>query len=299
MNLCKLRKDARAVTNVLFIILIVVLLLSASSVVILLTIGKTATPSRTVISGDTIKVNYIGTLADGRVFDTSQYSVASNNALYPKSLSFTLRSNSSYTPLEFTVGSGSLIKGFNDGVIGMSLNQTKTFAIPPALGYGAMNLSKLSTFALIESAPVFVSMSYTSFSAAYNVTPQVNLTVTDPTWGWSARVIQANADADLIVVENMPAVGDRLEIDGNPGAAVPTGWYADVISIDSTVNGGSGVIWVQHELTKSDAGKVQGVDQYGNFIIDQVGPGAARKNYNGELIGVTIYFTVTLYAFAS
>ena len=299
MNLLKLKRDAKAVTSVLIIVLIVVLLLSASSVVILLTIGHTATPSRTVLSGDTIKVNYIGKLADGRVFDTSLYSVASNDALYPKSLSFGLRVNTSYTPLQFTVGTGSLIKGFESGVLGMSLNQTKTIAIPPALGYGAMNLSKLRTFTLTESAPVYFSLSQVSFSERYDVTPQVGLTITDPTWGWSARVMKVDTNADIVSMWNMPSVGDRLEIDGNPGAAISSGWYAHVVSIDTTANGGSGIILVQHELTASDIGKVQGVDQYGNFYIDKVDPtnGIARKNYNNELVGITIYFTITLYAF--
>ncbi len=301
MNLRKLKRDAKAVTNVLFIVLIVVLLLSASSVVILLTIGQTATPSRTVASGDTIKVDYIGRLADGRVFDTSYYSVASNDALYPKSVSFTLQANSTYTPLEFTVGSGDLITGFESGVIGMSLNETKTIAIPPALGYGSMNLSLLSTFALTESVPVFVWMSQASFSATYEVTPVVGLTVTDPTWGWSVRVLEVDTNADRVRVWNMPSIGDHLAVFGDPEAASPTGWYADVVSIDSTANEGDGIILVQHQLTALSAGKVQGTDQTDSFIIDQVdlANGTARKNYNGELVGVTIYFTVTLYSFVS
>jgi hypothetical protein len=299
MNLRKIRKDAKAVTNILFIVLIVVLLLSASSVVILLTIGQTATPSRTVISGDTIKVNYVGRLADGRVFDTSLYSVASNDALYQKSITFTLRANSTYTPLQFKVGGGEMIKGFDSGVIGMSLNETKIMAIPPSFGYGSMNLSKLSTFALAESVPLFVSMSQISFSTKYDATPVVGLTVTDPIWGWSARVLQVDTNADLVRVQNMPSVGDRLAVFGDPGAAKPTGWYAEVVSIDSTANGGDGIIQVQHQLSAADVGMVQGIDQTGTFIIDQVNlsNGTARKNYNGELVGVTIYFTVTLYAF--
>jgi hypothetical protein len=203
-------------------------------------------------------------------------------------------------PLEFTVGSGSLIRGFESGVIGMSLNETKTLAIPPSLGYGAMNLSKLSTFALTESVPLFASMNQTSFSATYDVTPMVGLTVNDPTWGWTARVIQVDTNADLVVVQNMPSVGDHLAVFGDPSAAIPTGWYANVISIDSTVNNGAGIIQIQHQLTATEVGKVQGTDQTGHFIIDHIDltNGIARKNYNGELIGVTIFFTVTLYAFA-
>jgi FKBP-type peptidyl-prolyl cis-trans isomerase 2 len=301
MNHRKLRKDAKANTNVLFIILIVVLLLSASSVVILLSIGQNTASARKVVNGDNIKVNYVGKLADGRVFDTSFYSVASNDALYPKSLSFGLRANTTYVPLQFTVGSGNLIKGFEAGVIGMSLNQTKVIAIPPSLGYGLMNLSRLSTFTLTDSAPVFVTMNLTVFQQTYNVTPEARLTVTDPVWGWFAQVIQVNANADQVEVQNMPIVGDRLAVYGTPSASVPTGWYADVVSIDSTANGGAGVIVIQHLLTASDAGKVQGADIRGNFIVDQIDPatGIARKNYNDELVGVTIYFTVTLYSFVS
>jgi len=299
MNYRKLKKDAKAVTNIVIIVLIVVLLLSASSVVVLLTIGQSATTTRKVVTGDTIKVNYIGRLAppDNRVFDTSIYSVASNDALYPKSLSFGLRSNTSYTPLQFVVGSGSLIKGFESGVLGMSLNQTKTIIIPPSQGYGPMNNSKLFSFSLTDTVPLYVEMNQTVFYDVYNVTPKINLALTDPTWGWPARVIELNPDADFVKVQNMPSVGDHLAVFGNPGAAIPTGWYADVVSIDSTANGGLGIITIHHQLTSSDAGKVQGADIHGNFIIDEVVDGTARKNYNNELVGVTLYFTVTLYAF--
>ncbi len=301
MNHRKLKKDAMAVTNVLIIVLIVVLLLSASSVVILLTIGQGTNTVRKVVNGDTIKVNYIGRLTppDDRVFDTSIYSVASNNALYPKSLSFSLRQNTSYTPLQFVVGSGSLIPGFESGVLGMTLNETKTIVVPPSQGYGAMNLSRVFSFSLTETAPVYAVMNQTVFHNTYNVTPSIHLALTDPTWGWLAQVIDVNPDADLVKVQNMPSVGDRLAVFGTPEAANPTGWYADVVSIDSTANAGLGIITIHHELTASDSGKVQGADIRGNFIIEDVdsSAGTAVKNYNDELVGVTIYFTVTLYAF--
>jgi hypothetical protein len=227
--------------------------------------------------------------------------VATNDALYPKSLSFGLRDNASYAPLQFVVGGGNLIKGFESGVIGMTLNQTKTFSIPPNLGYGLLNQTRLIMFNLTETEPVFLSMNQTLFQAKYNVTPLIGLTLIDPFWGWSARVINLDTNADLISVQNMPSVGDRLAVYGTPGATIPTGWYADVVSIDSTANDGAGVIEIHHMLTAADERKVQGVDFFGNFIVDQIDPtsGIARKNYNDELLGVTIYFTVTLYAFAT
>ncbi len=67
-----------------------------------------------VEKGDSIEVFYTGTLDDGTVFD----------------------SNVGKEPLAFTVGSGELIKGFDEGVIGMKLNETKKIAIKAADAYG-------------------------------------------------------------------------------------------------------------------------------------------------------------------
>jgi peptidylprolyl isomerase len=65
--------------------------------------------------GDRVKVNYIGKFEDGRVFDSS------------------LQRGQ---PLEFTVGQGRLIKGFENAVLGMSPGETKTVSIPPEEAYG-------------------------------------------------------------------------------------------------------------------------------------------------------------------
>ncbi|OJI08003.1 MAG: hypothetical protein BK997_01750 [Candidatus Micrarchaeum sp. ARMAN-1] len=63
---------------------------------------------------DAIEAFYTGTLDDGTVFD----------------------SNVGGAPLKFTVGSGELIKGFDEGVVGMKLNETKKVAIKAEDAYG-------------------------------------------------------------------------------------------------------------------------------------------------------------------
>ena len=65
-------------------------------------------------SGDTVKVHYTGTLEDGTVFDTSV----------------------EREPLEFTVGQGQLIPGFEQAVIGMKIGDLKTINIPADQAYG-------------------------------------------------------------------------------------------------------------------------------------------------------------------
>jgi peptidylprolyl isomerase len=68
-------------------------------------------------NGDTVKIHYTGKLSDGAVFDTS------NNK----------------DPLQFTVGKGQVIEGFDEAVTGMVVGETKTAEIPCEKGYGPRN----------------------------------------------------------------------------------------------------------------------------------------------------------------
>ncbi|RMG80603.1 MAG: peptidylprolyl isomerase [Bacteroidetes bacterium] len=70
-----------------------------------------------VQQNDTVKVHYTGKLSNGEVFDTSE----------------------NREPLEFKVGSGMLIPGFENGVLGMKENETKTITIPASEAYGEVH----------------------------------------------------------------------------------------------------------------------------------------------------------------
>ena len=65
-------------------------------------------------SGDTVKIHYTGTLDDGTQFDSS----------------------SGRDPLQFTLGSGQVIPGFEKAVEGMAVGDSKTVNIPPEQAYG-------------------------------------------------------------------------------------------------------------------------------------------------------------------
>ena len=74
-----------------------------------------------VENGDQVKVHYRGTLADGSEFDSS----------------------SGRDPLAFTAGSGQVIKGFDDAVLGMATGESKTFTIPAAEAYGEHDVNRV------------------------------------------------------------------------------------------------------------------------------------------------------------
>ncbi len=79
-----------------------------------------------VKNGDTIKVHYHGKLDDGTTFDSSEGS----------------------TPLEFEVGGGMVIPGFDNGVMGMSVGEKKTIRIPTEEAYGPIQEDMLMEFPL-------------------------------------------------------------------------------------------------------------------------------------------------------
>lgn len=82
-----------------------------------------------VATGDNIIVDYIGRLDDHNVFDTSVESIAKASGKY--------NPNRDYEAgLEFTVGAGQMIAGFDAGVVGMKLGETKTLKIPADQAYG-------------------------------------------------------------------------------------------------------------------------------------------------------------------
>ncbi len=67
------------------------------------------------VVGDTVVVNYTGTLKDGTKFDSS----------YDRN-----------TPFEFTLGENRVIQGWEKGIEGMKVGEKRTLMIPSGLGYG-------------------------------------------------------------------------------------------------------------------------------------------------------------------
>lgn len=107
--------------NKIFLLLFVSLILAGC-----LHTGSTLTAAK----GDTVSVDYVGSLTNGQVFDTSVQAEAQKAGLPARP---------SYEPLNFTVGAEQMIKGFDDAVIGMKVGEEKTVTLPPEQAYGQRN----------------------------------------------------------------------------------------------------------------------------------------------------------------
>jgi FKBP-type peptidyl-prolyl cis-trans isomerase 2 len=274
----------------------------------------TSSGSTRVALGTNVTVNYIGIFGSGpeqgRVFDTSIYAVAENNAQFPKSLQYHARGpEKNYTTLDVYVGSGTpsggytfgnltfiqVVTGFWQGIVGMVPNTTRTITVPQELGYGPVNTGCVATKSLVQTVPVLETLSGINFQKSYpGLTAANGVEFTDPHFGWTDMILSANSS--YVTLERLPYVGE---------SSSTAGWPVVVTSIQSTANG-SGEITVRNELTPADAGHLLGHDflgtgpcssqSGGKFIITNVdvSAGTFTENFNSEVQGQTLIFLVTV-----
>lgn len=86
--------------------------------------GKGANPQK----GQVVKVNYTGRLIDGTIFDTSVEEIAKQSGVYNK--------QRPYKPIEFPLGVGQVIPGWDQGIALMKVGSVAQFIIPSSIAYG-------------------------------------------------------------------------------------------------------------------------------------------------------------------
>jgi hypothetical protein len=99
--------------------------------------------------GQTLEVDYTGYLTNGTVFDSTE--------------------PANGTPLDFTLGEGQVIAGWDQGLVGMDVGETRTLIIPPSLGYGSTaqnNIPANSTLIFTVTLDQFIPPRLTVADAA-------------------------------------------------------------------------------------------------------------------------------------
>jgi peptidylprolyl isomerase len=132
-----------------------------------------------VKKGDKVKVHYHGRLVDGTTFDSSN----------------------GHEPLEFEVGSGVVIKGFDEGVTGMAVGDKKTISIPVDEAYGPRQEEMVIEFPITNFPP--------------DIKPEVGMTL--QMHGENGEelpvVITAISEESVTLDANHPLAGQELVFD--------------------------------------------------------------------------------------
>lgn len=130
-------------------------------------------------SGDTVKVHYHGRLTSGETFDSSN----------------------GRDPLEFEVGSGMVIKGFDDGVTGMAIGEKKTITIPADEAYGPRQEEMMVEFPINQFPP--------------DLKPELGMPLTMTTaQGHPVQVVIVEIRPETVVLDaNHPLAGKDLVFD--------------------------------------------------------------------------------------
>ena len=132
-------------------------------------------------SGDTVRIHYTGTLNDGTQFDSSE----------------------GRDPLEFALGSGQVIPGFDKAVEGMSVGDNKSVSIEPEEAYGQKHEQ------LVQDVP--------KSALPQDMDPEVGMRLQSqsPDGQVIHLVITAVAEESITVDGNHPLAGHTLSFDIN------------------------------------------------------------------------------------
>jgi peptidylprolyl isomerase len=130
-------------------------------------------------SGDTVRIHYTGKLSDGTEFDSS----------------------SGREPLEFSLGAGQVIPGFDNAVDGMSVGESKTVTIPPEQAYGQKHEQ------LVQDVP--------KSALPDDIKPEVGMRLQSQTPdGQTLHLVVTEVEAEKITVDgNHPLAGEDLTFD--------------------------------------------------------------------------------------
>jgi FKBP-type peptidyl-prolyl cis-trans isomerase 2 len=263
---------------------------------------------KTVKKGDNISVNYIGSFENGKVFDTSIESVAKANDLFTP--------GATYEPFNFSVGKtpSEAIEGFDEGVIGMKVGETKHLKVSPEKAY-PINPNKIQVKPIIENIPTItviprnlevpVSQFEQVFGPNHSVGDNVqipdsniNITITNIS---SEITLKYNLSAGFkIWNENAPWNETVIKVDDKNFSIKPDVKVNDIIQIPNSpynttvIDMNDTNITLRHNPIPETTTTVP--DMFGQMV-----PAKIRFNetsiiidQNSEVAGKTLLFNVTL-----
>lgn len=200
----------------------------------------------TVKIGDNVSVDYT-VIVNGSIIATSVESVAKENNLS--------KPGSKYIPLTLTVGKGKVIEGFDEGITGMRIGETKTITIPPEKAFGLKDPKLISTIPIIQIIPTtitfpkVVDVSVDEFDSVFGTNHTIGDTVQTPS---NINMTIQNMTNSTVYLSYNVKVGDE---------STKSGLKETIIKIDENN------ITTKNDAKKNDTIQLQGT-AWNSTVID-------------------------------
>jgi FKBP-type peptidyl-prolyl cis-trans isomerase 2 len=221
-----------------------------------------------VSEGDKVAVNYIGTLADGTLFDTNVEAVALEAGMQREQ----------FLPFTFTVGAGEVVSGFDAALIGMSVGETKTVDLTSDEAYGGSDSSLLFELPMVQEMNRYDTLTLADFEGVFD-DAFVGKVITLEGLSWEIEVIEITETA--ITIENLLVLGDEV---GLPYVD----WKGEVVKIkEETID-----VLQKPELGQTFMLPMEGTVQQGS--VSEIGEEMFLVDFNHMLAGKALTFEIEL-----
>ncbi|PKP58460.1 MAG: hypothetical protein CVT89_02795 [Candidatus Altiarchaeales archaeon HGW-Altiarchaeales-2] len=214
--------------------------------------GDSENKTINVEEGDQVGVYYIGKLQNGTIFDQSEEG----------------------NPLTFIVGSGQMIKGFEEAVTGMKVNETKNVTLYPENAYGEKDPKRVTKIPKVSIESIFIdNVPLSNFKGAIGKDPVINETYRIQQIPWPIRVVEIKNTT--IKLKHEPVSGIVINIG-----------FGEVTTV--TTN--------ETNLTLSSNPVVGTMlnTQSGVAVVSEVDNENITMDYNHPLAGKTLNFEIKL-----
>jgi len=216
--------------------------------------------------GDMVAVDYTLRLANGSYIDASSADAARSLGIYdPERL---------YAPARTRLGSGQLIRGFEEAIVGMAEGESKEFSVPPEKAYGEWRPELVLRIPREYSIPRTDLMGLHEFLARYG-----NRSAGDviSLHNWNATVL--NVSEGGVLLRHNPTVGQLIQFEPFPQRVVAVG--EDRITL-------------RHEADVGDVGVFYNASGITKVRVIAAGDDYITVDTNHELAGQTLIFNITL-----
>lgn len=210
-----------------------------------------------VEEGDIVQIIYTGKLEDGTVFDSGNFT--------------------------FKTGSGEVISGVDQAVIGMRMGERKTVTLSPEQAYGYYNPENILSIPLVQELERTENITVEVFKLAFEEDPVINDLYQPEGMQWPVRVI--DMQNETVVYRHEPVDGMVVEMKDNIGEVYGT----SEISVK-----GEKITLTTHPIIGSVVTTIMG-----EGIITEANETHMMMDFNHKLAGETLIFDITLLNFIS